>query len=55
METYTLPYVKQIASGSLLYNSGNPKPGLCENLEGWDGVGGGGGASRGRGHMHTNG
>ena len=40
METYTLPYVKQIASGSLLYKSGKPKPGLCDNLEGWDGVGG---------------
>ena len=29
-ETYTLPYVKYIAS-----------LGLCDNLEGWDGEGGG--------------
>ena len=40
-ETYTLPYVKQIKSGSLMYDTGNPKPGLCDNLEGWDGEGGG--------------
>ena len=26
------------------------KPGLCDNLEGWEEVGGG---SRGRGHMYT--
>ena len=25
----------------LLYDTGNPKPGLCDNLEGWDGEGGG--------------
>ena len=36
IETYTLSYVKQIASGSLLYEAGNPKPGLCDNLEWWD-------------------
>ena len=24
-----------------MYDAGNPKPVLCENLEGWDGVGGG--------------
>ena len=35
-----LPYVKQIKSGSLMYDTGNPKPGLCDNLEGWDGEGG---------------
>ena len=27
METYTLPYVKEIANGSLLYDSGNLKRG----------------------------
>ena len=27
METYTLPYVKQIANGNLLYDSGNLKQG----------------------------
>ena len=39
IETYTLPYVKQIASGSLLYDSGHPKLVLCDNLEGWAGEG----------------
>ena len=29
-EMYTLPYVKQIASGSLLCDAGNPKPVLCD-------------------------
>ena len=33
-ETYTLPYVKQIASGSLMYDEGHPKPVLCDHLEG---------------------
>ena len=28
----------KIASGNLLYDSGNPKPLLYDNLEGWDGV-----------------
>ena len=32
----TLPYVKKIANGNLLYVSGNSN-GLCINLEGWDG------------------
>ena len=41
VETYTLPYVKQITSGSLMYNIGHPKPVLCDNLEGWDGEGAG--------------
>ena len=27
METYTLPYVKQTASGNSLYDSGNSNPG----------------------------
>ena len=36
MEAYTLPCVRWIASGDLLYD-----PGLCSNLEGWKGVGGG--------------
>ena len=38
--TFILPYVKQIASGNLLFDSGNPKPVLCDFLEG---VGWGGG------------
>ena len=31
--TYALPYVKLVTSGHLLYETGNPKPVLCENLE----------------------
>ena len=41
IETHTLPYVEQIARGNLLYDAENPKRMLCDNLEGWDGVGGG--------------
>ena len=41
MEICTLPCVKWIASGDLLYDSGNTKPMLCDSLEGWDGEGGG--------------
>ena len=37
METYALPYVKQIASGNLMYDAGHPKPVLCDSLEGWGG------------------
>ena len=37
IETYTLPHVKQIASGSFLYDTGNPKPVLSYNLERWGG------------------
>ena len=39
IETYILPYVKQIASESLMHDKGNPKPVLCDNLEGrgWGG------------------
>ena len=29
------------ASGNFLYNTGSSHPVLCDNLEGWDGVGGG--------------
>ena len=38
METYTLPYLKQRASGNLLYDVGSSNQGLCDNLEGWAGV-----------------
>ena len=34
---YTLLFVKHIANGNLLYDAGNPKPVLCDNLEGWIG------------------
>ena len=33
--------MKQIASGNLLYDTGSSDPVLCDNLEGWGGVGGG--------------
>ena len=49
-ETYTLPCVKQIASGKLLYNTRELNQVLYNNLEGKDGVGGG---SPGRKHMLT--
>ena len=29
-----------LASGNVLYDTGSSKPVLCDNLEGWDGVGG---------------
>ena len=29
-----------MASGNLLYAAGSSNPVLCDNLEGWDGVGG---------------
>ena len=41
METYTLPYVKQITSGNFPYDAGSSKPEICDNLEGWDEEGGG--------------
>ena len=53
MLKHTLPYVKQTASGNLLYDAGNPKPVLCVNLEGWDGDGAGEGGLRGRGHVYA--
>ena len=28
-----------MVSGNLLYDTRNPKPMLCDNLEGWDGEG----------------
>ena len=42
-----LPYVKQIASGDLLYDTRNTKPVLWENLERWNGKGGGRGVQEG--------
>ena len=40
METCTPPYEKQIASGNWLYDTGS-STGALDNLEGWDGAGGG--------------
>ena len=39
-ETYTLPYVKQIVNGYLLYHAGSSNMVLSDNLERWDGMGG---------------
>ena len=36
MEAYTLPYVKEPVEISCMMQSSTP--GLCDNLEGWDGV-----------------
>ena len=41
IETYISPYVKQVASGHLLHDAGSSNLRLYDNLEGWDGVGGG--------------
>ena len=41
METPTPPYVKETASGNLLYDSGNSNRGSVTISRGWDGVGGG--------------
>ena len=43
VETYTLPDIKQRASGNLLYEAGSSNPVLCDNLEvgrggKWEGV-----------------
>ena len=35
-----LPCTKEIASGNLLYDTRSSNPMFCDNLEGWDGVGG---------------
>ena len=43
----TLPYIKEIANGNLLYGSGNSNRGSI-NLEGWDGAGDGRELQKGR-------
>ena len=52
IETYALPYVKQITSQNLLYDPGSSNSMLCDNLERWDRVGDGGGFW-GSGHVYT--
>ena len=54
IETCILPYVKQIISPSLVHETGHSKPVHWDNLEGWDGEGGGKGVQDG-GHMYTHG
>ena len=39
MEAYTLPCVKQITNGNLLYDTGNSNWGSYNNQEGWEGMG----------------
>ena len=39
IETHTLPYIKQIASGNLLCDTGSSNLVLCDKLDGWNGVG----------------
>ena len=41
IETHTLPYIKQTGSGTLLSDTGSSNLVLCDNLDGWDGVGAG--------------
>ena len=36
-ETYQLPYVKQVASGKLLYSTRELSPVPCDDLKGWVG------------------
>ena len=51
-ETDMLPYVKQRASGNLLYVAGSSDLVLCANLEGWEGVGGEREVQGSGGHMY---
>jgi len=37
VETYILPYVKQMTSVSSMHEAGHPKPVLWDNSEGWGG------------------
>lgn len=52
MDMCTLPCVKWIASGDLLYDSGGSNLVLCDNQEGWGAVEGGREVQEGR-HMYT--
>ena len=54
IETRVLPFVKQIASPSLMHEAGHSKPVHWDNPEGWAGEGGGRGVHNG-GHMYTHG
>ena len=39
VETYILPYVKEMTSASLRHEAGHSKPVLWDNPEGWGGKG----------------
>ena len=52
IETYILPYVKQITSPSSMHETVHSKSVHWDNPEGWDGEGGGKGVQD-VGHMYT--
>ena len=52
IETFILPYVKQIASSGSMHETGCSGPVHWDDPEGWDGEGGGRGVQDG-GHMYT--
>ena len=54
IKTYKLPYVKSMTSPSSMRETGHSKATHWDNLEGWDGEGGGRGVRDG-GHMYTHG
>ena len=53
MKTYTLPYVKWVASGNLLSDTASLNLVLCDNQEGLDGGGRWEGGLRERGLVYT--
>ena len=52
IETYMLPYVKQMTSESSMYEAGHPKLVLWDNPEGWGVEGGRRGVQNGGTHVH---
>ena len=54
IETYILPYVKQITSPVSMHETGCSGPVHWDDPEGWDGEGGGRGVQDGE-HMYTHG
>ena len=52
METYILPYVKQMTSASSVHEPGNSKPVFWDNPEGWSGEGGKKGCQDNGTHVH---
>ena len=51
-ETCILPYVNEMTRASLMHEAGHSKPMLWDNLEGWDGDGGGRKVQDGGTHVH---
>ena len=52
IETYILPYIKQMTSASLMHEAGHSKLVLWDNPQGWGGEGRRCGVQDGRTHMH---